>query len=145
MTRRPYHFRRTGRNPRTIIGVITVFGCLIAGHMILDVSRWILITLSIVTIPALWDIISNRQSGLSIAGNRLQWWSGTRHCEIDCTDIDHMRFDTRFDFSIRVSAVTCHNQSIRLPYDALPNHSLLEKACHEHGLRTERHHFTVLS
>ena len=62
----------------------------------------------------------------------------------DPHEIDHMRFDTRLDFSVRVSAVLADRRKVRLPYEALPQHKRLEAACHAHGLRVERHHFSLL-
>jgi len=55
-----------------------------------------------------------------------------------------MRFDTRLDFSVRITVVTADGTRLRLPYDALPPHKGFEAACQAHGLRTERHHFALL-
>ena len=96
------------------------------------------------TLPALWDLFSDRQSGLRLTEETLEWWSGRGAGSMPLVDIDHMRFDTRLDFTVRVSAVTPDRKKIRLPYDALPPHKEFEAMCRENGLKTERHHFNLL-
>ena len=58
-------------------------------------------------------------------------------------DIDRFRFDTRWDFSVRVSIVLHSGKRIRLPDESLPPHRDLETLLNQAGIRVERHHFTV--
>jgi hypothetical protein len=89
-------------------------------------------------------VVSDRRSGLRLEDGRLHWFSGPRAWELPFDQIDHLRLDTRLDFSVRASAVTPDRHRIRLPQDALPHHKVLEAAAQAHGLRVERHHFTLL-
>ncbi|MFY9211183.1 MAG: hypothetical protein WAO69_08660 [Aestuariivita sp.] len=134
----------SGRNRRTMVVLICVYAALIGLYVVLDAAWWILLLVALTTLPALWDLYTDRNSGVRLADGQLEWWSGRGKARMDLSEIDHMRFDTRLDFSVRVSAVTPSKKRIRLPYDALPEHKIFEAACQAHGLKTERHHFSLL-
>ncbi len=140
----PFHYETSGRSPRTLSILILIYLGLLAGWIFLSVAWWILAFVALTTLPAIYDLWSDRTSGLALEDGKLKWWSGRRSGEMDLNEIDHMRFDTRLDFSVRVSAVTPDKQRVRLPYDALPPHKLFEAACQAQGLKTERHHFSLL-
>lgn len=140
----PFVFESRGRNKRTLTVLAVVYLALLTLLSVFDAAWWIVIGLFITTLPALWDLYSNRRSGVRLTADRLEWWSGRGAAQMDLTEIDHMRFDTRLDFSVRVSAVTPDKKRVRLPYDALPPHKMFEAACNAYGLRTERHHFSLL-
>jgi hypothetical protein len=139
-----FEHRASGRNARTITVLALVYLALVLLLLVFQAAWWIVVFLALTTLPALWDLYSNRQSGVRLTGTDLHWWSGRGTGSMPLDQIDHMRFDTRLDFSVRVSAVTPDRQRIRLPYDALPPHKIFEAACLDHGLKTERHHFTLL-
>lgn len=139
-----FEHHASGRNQRTLVVLICVYAAIIAAYIVLDAAWWILGVGSLATLPAIWDIYTDRKSGVRLTDTSLEWWSGRGSATVNLSEIDHMRFDTRLDFSIRVSAVLPDRKRIRLPYDALPPHKVFEHACREHGLRTERHHFSLL-
>lgn len=140
----PFVHETSGRNTQTYVVLMCIYAALIAAYTILGAAWWILALVAIATLPALWDLYSNRQSGVRLDDWQLSWWSGRGTAQMPLSDIDHMRFDTRLDFSVRVSAVLPDKRRIRLPYDALPPHKIFEAACQARGLRTERHHFSLL-
>ncbi|MCE8008891.1 hypothetical protein [Aestuariivita sp.] len=140
----PFTFEARGRSRKTMIALAVVYVLLLAGFILIDAAWWIVAFLALMTLPALWDLWSDRRSGLRLTEERLEWWSGRGKGEMPVSEIDHMRFDTRLDFSVRVSAVTAHKRRIRLPYEALPPHKIFEAACQARGLKTQRHHFTLL-
>jgi hypothetical protein len=133
-----------GRNRRTLLTVALIYLASIAAIFLIDAAWWLMAGLALFTLPALWDIYSNRSAGVTLSDTGLHWFSGRRQADIKLSEIDHMRFDTRLDFSIRVSAVLAGKQRIRLPYDALPPHLEFEDAFKARGVKTERHHFTLL-
>ncbi len=137
-----YEYRSTGRNRRTVVALLVFYGVLLGLIITVDAAPWLMVLLALVTVPGLWDLYSNRSAGLSLDDNSLQWHTGRRSAEIALSEIDHMRFDTRLDFSVRVSAVLQNEKRIRLPYEALPPHKTLEAAFEARGVRVERHHFT---
>lgn len=138
-----YEHVNYGRNRRTLVTVICIYFVLLAAIITVDAAWWLMVIIALFTMPALWDLYSNRSAGVSVSDTTLKWFSGNRSAELDLGEIDHMRFDTRLDFSVRVSAVLEAKRRVRLPYDALPPHREFEEAFKSRGLRTERHHFTL--
>ena len=59
------------------------------------------------------------------------------------SNIDYVRFDTRWDFSVRVSVVLNSGKKIRLPDESTPPHKVLEPVFEQAGFRVDRHHFTA--
>ncbi|MCY4303559.1 MAG: hypothetical protein OXC62_02035 [Aestuariivita sp.] len=141
MTPHSFSYTRNSRDFHYVTMLFVIYTVLFLMYLVIDVVWWILAFGVTATLPAIWEIISNRKSGLYLTNNKLKCWSGRHKLEISFTDIDYIRFDTRFDFSVRVSALTVDDKTIRLPYDALPNMKILESACKAHGLRTKRKHF----
>lgn len=137
-----FEYRTSGRNRRTVAALFVFYCVLIGLIVVVQAAPWLMALLALVTLPALWDLYSNRSAGLSLDDARLSWYTGRRSAEIALAEIDHMRFDTRLDFSVRVSAVLHNEKRIRLPYEALPAHRVLEAAFEARNVRVERHHFT---
>ena len=134
----------TGRSTRTVIILIMVYTVLASLVLVVDAAPWLMAILALTTLPALWDLYSNRSAGLVLDDSHLHWHTGRRSCEIALREIDHMRFDTRWDFSVRVSAILPNKKRIRLPYEALPPHKTLESAFEARQIRVDRHHFSIL-
>ena len=63
--------------------------------------------------------------------------------EVPLSEIDHIRLDTRWDFSVRATVLLTNGKRLRLPYEALPPHRSFEAALQARGIRVERHHFNV--
>lgn len=139
----PFVYESQGRNQRTIVVVILVYTALIALVLLFGAALWLMALLAVVTLPALWDLYANPSAGLRLDDDRLSWHSGRRQADIPLSEIDHMRFDTRLDFSVRVSAVLHTTKRVRLPYEALPSHKTLESAFHDRGVPVKRHHFSL--
>ncbi|MGI9370264.1 MAG: hypothetical protein ACR2O2_15650 [Ruegeria sp.] len=99
--------------------------------------------LALGTVPALVDIIRNTSAGMTLEPDILSWHTGSRQGEIALVEIDYFRFDTRWDFSVRVSAVLNSGKRIRLPDEAMQPHLEFEKLLQDAGQRVERHHFRV--
>ena len=140
----PFEFVNRGRNRRTVFVLVLIYAALLAAVVFLQAAWWIAVLLALVTLPALWDLWSDRTAGLRLDGDGLHWYAGRRRASMALHEIDHMRFDTRLDFSVRVSAVQADRRRVRLPYEALPPHKALEAAFQGRGIRVERHHFSLL-
>lgn len=136
--------RHNGRNGRTalvLIGVWAVLGLLLT---VLDAAPVIVAGLGLFTLPALWDLISDRASGLILTGDDLRWFSGAQSDSIPLARIKAVRLDRRLDLSFRVAVVLRDDRRIRLPQDCLPAIPLLEKALIRAGIKVERHPFSLL-
>ncbi|MCG7519157.1 hypothetical protein [Ruegeria sp. Ofav3-42] len=138
-----FTFTRQNRAPRTVGVLICVYAALLALVILFDAAWWLVGLLSLATLPALWDIAQNTSAGLSLDPDKLRWFTGTRDAEVDCSDIDYIRFDTRWDFSVRVSLVLVSGKRIRLPDESTPHHREFEQVLQQAGFRVERHHFTA--
>lgn len=139
----PLEFARQGRTPRLLAILIGVYGVLLAAIIVIDAAWWLVAALALLTLPALWDLWRNPGAGLRLGDGRLDWYSGTHHATLELHDIDHMRFDTRWDFSVRVTAVLGNGKRVRLPDESLPPHQPFEAGLIAHGVAVQRHHFTV--
>ncbi|MBW4707857.1 hypothetical protein KX928_08675 [Roseobacter sp. YSTF-M11] len=140
----PFSYRRAGRNRATLWVVLGVWAVLILAMTQVDAAPWLMGIIALFTLPALWDLIANPVAGLDFDDRELRWFSGKRQASLRWSEVDFMRLDTRLDFSVRVTAVLQTGRKIRLPYEATPPHQSLETALHAIGIRTERHHFSLV-
>lgn len=133
-----------GRSWRTALVLALVWAGLIGMITLLDAAPWIVLGLALFTLPALWDFVSDRRSGLRLDAQALTWWSGARRGHVPLAQIRAVRFDRRLDLSMRVSLVLQDAGRIRLPQEALPEIERLEAALRASGVATERHPFSLL-
>jgi len=117
---------------------------LIAAYVWLQAAPLILALVGLFTLPALYDFCTNPRSTLSLDGGYLSWQSGRQTAQIAVSEIDHLRFDTRLDLSVRLTVVRPSGVKIRVPYAATPPVAEMEKAAQDAGLRTQRHHFSLM-
>ena len=137
----PFTFTRHGRSQRTVIALIAVYTLLISAVLLVEAAWWLMALLALVTLPALWDLYRDPSAGVTLSDQRLSWHSGRRQGALSLSEIDHMRFDTRWDFSVRVSAVLPDNKRVHLPFESLPPHKEFEQALQAHNLVVRRQHF----
>lgn len=140
----PFTFARAGRSMAAMVVVGVVWAVLVAAWLWLDAAWWIVLGLGVFTLPALYDLALNPMAGLTLDDTELRWQSGARHVTLDLSEIDHMRLDTRLDFSVRATAMLRSGQKVRLPFEATPPHAAFETALEARGLRVKRYHFQLL-
>lgn len=139
-----YSFCRRGRTPRLLGILICVYAVLLAAIILFDAAWWLMALFAVPTLPALYDLYADPEAGLALNDTTLSWHSGRRHAALTLDEIDRMRLDTRWDFSVRATAILKSGRKIRLPYETLPPHRVLEAELAVRGVRVERHHFTIL-
>lgn len=139
----PFEFRRQGRSRRALLALAVTYGLILVALLVFDAAWWLMALLGLCTLPALWDVWRNPAAGLSMTGEALNWHSGRRRAEVPLSEIDHIRLDTRWDFSVRATVLLTNGKRLRLPYEALPPHRSFEAALQARGIRVERHHFNV--
>lgn len=140
----PYTHMSQGRRPATAVIVLMVWAALLAAHLRLDAALPVTLTLAAFTLPALYDLAANPRSTLTLDQDSLSWQSGRQHARIALSEIDHLRFDTRLDMSVRLSVVRPSGVKIRVPYPATPPHAEFEQIALQAGLKTRRHHFSLM-
>lgn len=138
----PLHYVRRARSPRAILSMAAVYILLAGLALGFDAVWWLVALIWIFTLPALVDLLTDARAGLSIEGGRLGWFSGRRSATVSLAEIDRVRLDTRWDFSVRATLFLKNNQKLRIPAECLP-HKALESHLTARGLPVERHHFTV--
>ena len=140
----PYTYTSTGRRPATVITVLAIWAALIAAYILLEAEPLILAVIGTFTLPALYDLARNPRSTLTLDETHLRWTSGRQDAEIVLSEIDHLRFDTRLDMSVRLSVVRPSGVKIRVPYPATPPHTTFEPLARSAGITTRRYHFSLI-
>lgn len=135
-------FNRQGRSSRTVAILIIIYTVLIAAVLLIDAAWWLMAGLALLTLPALWDLYRDPSAGVQLSNTALRWHSGRRQGELALSEIDHMRFDTRWDFSVRVSAVLPNKKRVHLPFESLPPHQSFEAAFEARDVAVKRTHFS---
>ncbi|MFV0513942.1 MAG: hypothetical protein ACK5MY_09980 [Jhaorihella sp.] len=136
-------FVRKGRSPGGATLVAAYYGAIAAATGWLDAAWWLMAPLALAGLPALWQFCANPSAGLRLSHDTLHWHSGRRHGNLALGDIARMRFDTRWDLSVRVTATLYDGRNMRLPDESLPAHRTFESALSTRGVAVERHHFRV--
>lgn len=138
----PLEHASSGRTLGALLVLLLAWLALLTLWFALMASVWIVGALMILTIPALLDFATGRRAWLRLDDGMLCWGSGRAEGEVSLARIDHVRFETRLDFSIRVRLVLEDGRRIALPQDSLPPHPKLQEALAARGIRTTRHHFS---
>lgn len=138
-----YSFSRRGRSPAAVLATAGWLIALLVLWQLLDAAVWLMVLLALPALPALLDLIRNPLSGMNISGNRIAWFTGGLTGEASFSEIDRVRFDTRWDFSVRATLILRDGKRIRLPQEATPPHAELDARFQNRGIPTERHHFTA--
>jgi hypothetical protein len=140
----PFRFRRAGRNRATLWSVAAIWVALVAAVMLVEASPWLMGLVAALTLPALWELATNPAAGLDLTQTELGWFTGRRSGALARGEIARARLDTRLDFSVRATVVLTTGRKIRLPYECTPPHQAFEEALNGQGIRTERHHFSLI-
>lgn len=139
-----FRYRRKGRNHATLLAVAGLWGALLAALILIEAAPWLMAMIGAFSLPAVWELYKNPASGLDFNETHLRWFTGRRTAELEWRDIDRFRLDTRLDMSVRATAVLDSGRKIRLPYECTPPHKMFEAALNARGIRTERHHFSLI-
>lgn len=139
----PLIHRNQGRNRATVCGLIAAV-VVLAFLNAIGTLPWILAILALFTVPAAIDVIRNPKTEFSLTDDTLSWKNSGQTAELPLTRIEHARFDTRWDFSVRVTLRLIDQSKLRIPQDVMPPHAILNTALAERGVTTERQHFRVI-
>ncbi len=140
----PFTFSRRARSRVGLITLTLVWATLLAAWALLDAAPAIIGFLGLFTLPIVWDLWRDPQSGLSLSETELSWYSGRRQVTLEPHEISYVRLDTRLDFSVRATAVLRTGRKIRVPFESTPPHQAFEDALTACGIATQRHHFTLM-
>ncbi|SMX50502.1 hypothetical protein [Maliponia aquimaris] len=140
----PLRHEASGRSTRALVVLLTVWTGALLLWTLLEASAWIVGALMLASLPAAVDFAKGRKAGLVLDDTQLRWWSGRATGEVALNRLERVRFETRLDLSVRVRLVIEGGRRLTLPPDSLPPHPRLQEALDARGIRTERHHFSLL-
>jgi hypothetical protein len=140
----PYAYHNRGRRRATGITLAVVWMLLGAAYIWLDAAPLVVLVFAAFTLPALYDLLADPHATFSMDAHHLSWQTPRQDAEIALSEIDHLRFDTRLDMSVRLTVVRPSGIKIRVPFPATPPHAAFEAIALEAGLKTQRHHFSLL-
>lgn len=135
---------RYGR-ARAAVGILLViYVTLLTLIFTIDLNLFIAAFLALFTLPALWEAWSNPISTFELTSEQMQWATARLSDSMPPALILRARFDTRLDLSVRVTLFLKDNRKLRLPHACTPPHEALEEALRGLGIKTERHHFSLI-
>ncbi|WP_299349860.1 hypothetical protein [uncultured Shimia sp.] len=135
--------KNRGRNPKTLVGLAVYLG-LLAFLYSVGTLEWIILGLALFAVPAAIDLLRNPITDFELTDTQVHWKNGGQEADLPLSRIQHARFDTRWDFSVRVTLILIDQSKLRIPQDVAPPHEALEKGFKDRGIKTERHHFRVI-
>ncbi|MCX7559378.1 hypothetical protein OS190_07325 [Sulfitobacter sp. F26204] len=139
-----FTFAHSGRNRRTAMVVAAIWFAVLAAGLFWEMSALMMAFLLAFTLPALWDLMRDPASGLTLTNNTLHWYSGKRQVSVALEEVAMIRLDTRLDLSVKVTLILNTGTKLRLPFESTPPHQPFEEALIQRGLKTERHHFQLM-
>jgi hypothetical protein len=142
--RADYVFVRQARRGLTGLVLASVWGALLAAWIWLDAALWLIILVALFTLPAVRDLIANPSAGLTVTAHHMTWHTDRFDGALTLSEIDHIRLDTRMDFSVRATAVLRTGRRIRLPFEATPPHRDFEAEMQARGIAVKRFHFQLM-
>ncbi|SLN19598.1 hypothetical protein [Pseudooctadecabacter jejudonensis] len=134
-----YRWTKNGRRPLTYASVAAAWTSALMLWVGLGAS-WIIIGLIIAaSLPAVWEIVTNKTVCLDVYENRIRWVSTLG---ADAREgIDSVRLGRRFDGGMRLTLIHGDTHT-RLPPDISPPTKELETALAAAKIPTERHPFS---
>lgn len=139
----PLRHRTTGRSVKALATLALIWAALAGMWVGLQASPFLVGVLVLLTLPALWEFVTAKPSGLDLDTEQIRWFSGRHQGDVALRMIEHAGFDTRLDLSVRVTLHLHSGRKIRLPHDSLPDTDSLKAALEQAGVRTQTHHFRL--
>jgi hypothetical protein len=138
-----YTYQRQGRSAPAVAVLVIIWAALLYAWVMLDAAPLIIGIIGACSLPAFYDVIINPAAGLSLSETSLDWYSGRRTAQVRLSEINHIRLDTRLDFSVRATVILNSGRKLRIPFEATPPHKTFEHALNARDIKTERQHFSL--
>ena len=139
----PYRFVRHGRNLRAAVTLASLWLGLLILYVGFEAHPLIVAGLALTTAPAIRDLVTNRQAGMSVDDEALTWFSGAHETRVRLDQIAAIRLDTRLDFTTRLTCLTHQAERLRAPIEATPPRAALETALKARNIPVTSHHFSL--
>lgn len=139
-----YVYHGSGRNRATFVALGIAWGLIALAWLVFGAAPIVVALATLATLPALWDLITARRSGVTVTERQITWFAGPHEDALDLTQIDFAQFHTRLDFSVRVKLLTVAGPILRLPSEATGPAKPLAAALQARGVTVEHRHFALL-
>jgi hypothetical protein len=136
-----YSYHTTGRNWTTLLTTLVVWAVLAFLIIKVEMVWWLAALVFMFTLPAVYDLVTARPSGITIIQDQITWYAGKQTGEAPKRLINHIRLDTRLDLSVRCTLVLYSGQKIKVPFESCPHHRELEQQLIDRGYKPKRQHF----
>jgi len=141
----PYHHQHHGRSPTNFVALAGAWAVLAGLWVGVGAAPWVVALLGMANLPLVWDIARNPQQWLRLDDRGLAWQGLGGQQHIALAEIDHVRLDRRFDFSMRITIVPKAGPRLCLPPGLAPPADALQSALQAHGISCQRHPFSLFS
>ena len=138
----PLVHRRHARSPRGVAIVAVALALIIGAVVLIDAAWWIAGIFLVLTLPAIWDLIRNREATLRLDDATLDWSSGRRAQSVPLAQIDQVSLSTTLDFSQRATVQVKSGEKLRIPPECLPGGRQLDRALDARGISNRRSLFS---
>ena len=105
-----FTYGTVGRNWTTLITTAVVWVVLITLIVKVDMALWLAGIVFLFTLPAVYDLITARASGITINTQQIAWYAGKQDGDIPKRLIEYIKLDTRLDLSVRCTLVLYSGQ-----------------------------------
>lgn len=140
----PWRWERRGRSRGTILTVVGVLLAVILARAFLDLAAGIGAAILLFAMPAVYDIATDRRSGVEVGPLTLRWFRPGGDGAIPLPRIDFVRARRRLDLSYRIDVMGIDGVLMRLPPDCTPPMEPFAEALADHGIRVVREPFSLL-
>ena len=136
-----FRFDYAARSPRALAMVVAVLGLLAAMWIFLGAAWWIVLPLTALTLPALYDIGRNHRASLEVDATHLSWTRGPESIQIPLSEIEDVRIKLGLDFSQKITLYRRGDAPLRIPLECIPRGRGLSDALSERGVQVARNFF----
>lgn len=139
-----YHFERPARSTKSVAVLLWMIGLLVILLLVFQAS-WIILSFGVViTLPLLWDIVSNPVAQFTLDEKTISWTTGRKMVAVERRDIDRIRFDTRLDGSRKVTLFLNYGGKRVVAPPCTPPIKDIESVLKAAGITYEIRHFHLL-
>ena len=139
-----YHFERPARSTKSVAVLLWMIGLLVILFLVFQAS-WIILSFGVViTLPLLWDIVSNPVAQFTLDEKTISWTTGRKMVAVERRDIDRIRFDTRLDGSRKITLFLNYGGKRVVAPPCTPPIKDIESVLKAAGITYEIRHFYLL-
>ena len=139
-----YHFERPARSTKSVSVLLWMIGLLVILMLVFQAS-WIILSFgAVITLPLIWDIVSNPVAQFTLDEKTISWTTGRKMVAVERRDIDRIRFNTRLDGSRKITLLLNYGGKRVVAPPCTPPIKDIESVLKGAGITYEIRHFHLL-